>query len=338
MFIGRTIAQRNICGGEMSTGGVVGDWSLVVGFWLLAVRFFSNKAKEIVTCSRLCLMGIVWMIPFATKAHIMPNSNYVTETTFQLQNTPLPLIIAKRWNFPLRYVTDDQGYYAVRDWLNGILLTCHPKVIHFHYRQENPYTNIPIKTFTYKKVKDKTQDIHCTTQAGLITLLADARIRKPSSRLVDVRNFLARNFVEYQHLRCAITSKAIIESEFQTTLVSALQGVVQNSNILQYQKTLLGRIIDVAIFPRNPLQEIWLIECKLRSNNFYSAVGQLTCYRTELSQTTTSKIQLAIAIPLEAVDDYMRYIAGEINIHLISIVNGVVINAITGEALTADAF
>src|SRR5688572_11218447 len=36
-------------------------------------------------------------------------------------NTPLPLIVAKRWNFPLAHIqTDDGMAYAVQDWMRGL--------------------------------------------------------------------------------------------------------------------------------------------------------------------------------------------------------------------------
>src|SRR5688572_8091531 len=36
-------------------------------------------------------------------------------------DTPLPLIVAKRWDFPLAYVETDEGiHYAIHDWLRGL--------------------------------------------------------------------------------------------------------------------------------------------------------------------------------------------------------------------------
>jgi hypothetical protein len=41
----------------------------------------------------------------------MPNDN----------DTPLPLIVAKRWGFPLaHHVTEDGMFYAVQDWIRGL--------------------------------------------------------------------------------------------------------------------------------------------------------------------------------------------------------------------------
>jgi hypothetical protein len=37
------------------------------------------------------------------------------------ENTPLPLIVAHRWNFPLAHVqTEDGMFYAVQDWMRGL--------------------------------------------------------------------------------------------------------------------------------------------------------------------------------------------------------------------------
>jgi hypothetical protein len=46
---------------------------------------------------------------------ILPNSDSASD------NTPLPLIVAKRWNFPLAYVETPNGnLYAVQDWMRGL--------------------------------------------------------------------------------------------------------------------------------------------------------------------------------------------------------------------------
>jgi hypothetical protein len=34
---------------------------------------------------------------------------------------PLPLIVAKRWNFPLAHIKNEDGnFYAVQDWMRGL--------------------------------------------------------------------------------------------------------------------------------------------------------------------------------------------------------------------------
>ena len=36
-------------------------------------------------------------------------------------DTPLPLIVAKRWNFPLAHIKNTIGvYYAIQDWMRGL--------------------------------------------------------------------------------------------------------------------------------------------------------------------------------------------------------------------------
>ena len=288
----------------------------------------------------MAFMGIVFSLLKHAKEYDMPNSIVTTNTLVGVENTPLPLVIAKRWNFPLRRVLDDdENFYAIRDWLNGILLTSHPKVIQFHYRHQDPYAKIPVKLFTFKKLRNKNLDLHFTTQTGLMDLLADARIRKPRSRLVDVRNFLAKNFTEYRHLNIAIDDQPqLVESQFQRAVVSALQKIISDADIVQYYKTPLGHKADVIVSHHNSQNETWLIECKVKSGGFYSAIGQLTCYRAELLQSMGGNTQLAIAMPIEAIDDYMRHIAVQVNIRLISLVGDICIDGITGELLKADDF
>lgn len=43
------------------------------------------------------------------------------EESTNTDDTPLPLIVAKRWNFPLAHVKTESGMmYAVQDWMRGI--------------------------------------------------------------------------------------------------------------------------------------------------------------------------------------------------------------------------
>jgi hypothetical protein len=45
---------------------------------------------------------------------LIPNSN-------DDEQTPLPLIVAQRWNFPLAHVQTESGaVYAVQDWMRGL--------------------------------------------------------------------------------------------------------------------------------------------------------------------------------------------------------------------------
>ncbi len=52
----------------------------------------------------------------------MSNLPLPFEDDFQTDDdTPLPLIVAKQWNFPLRYAqTDTDMYYAIQDWIVGL--------------------------------------------------------------------------------------------------------------------------------------------------------------------------------------------------------------------------
>ena len=52
----------------------------------------------------------------------MTNLPFIFDDTTSSDDTPLPLIVAKRWNFPLAYhQTNDGIYYAVQDWIKGLV-------------------------------------------------------------------------------------------------------------------------------------------------------------------------------------------------------------------------
>jgi hypothetical protein len=49
-----------------------------------------------------------------TQLPFMPDSE-------ETEQTPLPLIVAQRWNFPLAHVQTENGIvYAIQDWMRGL--------------------------------------------------------------------------------------------------------------------------------------------------------------------------------------------------------------------------
>jgi hypothetical protein len=53
--------------------------------------------------------------PLMNDLSILPDSDSAAD------NTPLPLIVAKRWNFPLAFVETTSGnLYLLQDWFRGL--------------------------------------------------------------------------------------------------------------------------------------------------------------------------------------------------------------------------
>ncbi|MBZ0305473.1 MAG: hypothetical protein K8I82_05335, partial [Anaerolineae bacterium] len=51
----------------------------------------------------------------------MTNTSPILPLDFTPDDTPLPLIVAKRWGFSLAYHKTESGvFYAVQDWMRGL--------------------------------------------------------------------------------------------------------------------------------------------------------------------------------------------------------------------------
>lgn len=249
-------------------------------------------------------------------------------------DTPLPLIVAKRWNFPLAHVRTDNGiFYAIQDWLRGLTGIDDVRRILPKIRQRQPDLIKSFQTFPYKSTNDKIYQLPYTNEQGLINLLTYLRLALGRSRLAAIRNFVAQQLPEYAHLNCpAVAEKQFTEYEFQAMLIKALKSAVRNMELREYYPTPSGRRADIAV-GRTGYPPQLLIECKINNEEFYKAIGQLICYKTDLylEMPSISNIHLAIAMPYEQIDAYMRKIASANNFLLLSVVDGILIDA-TGTA------
>jgi hypothetical protein len=254
---------------------------------------------------------------------------------------PLPLKVATHWNFSLAFVeTDEDIYYAVQDWLRGILIK-DVRQIWSHIRKQRTEIDKLIKYFPYTTTNKKTYRIPYVNELGLMLLLASLRLSAGRNRLVTIRNFVASLSPEYEYLKCSsVSEKRHKESDFQSSLVRVLNSNFSISELIEYYITPLGRKIDILLIKNcasvHPLQKpqvILLVECKTEIKEFYKAIGQLNCYKAELSQGLfdTSTMSLAIAMPYNIIDEYVRNTARNLPILLLSVVDNTLIDAITGE-------
>jgi hypothetical protein len=256
-------------------------------------------------------------------------------------NTPLPLIVANRWNFPLAHIpTDDGLVYAVQDWMRGLLGGDIRRLL-AKLRRHHPDINTSIKMLPYTSTDNKVYQRPYTDEDRLMSILINTRLSRGRSRLVGIRNYIADFDAMYEYLRCsAVKEKGLVESEFQTDLVAALKSTTNDYEIHEYYPTSTGRVIDILAFRKHSDSQLrksqssyLLIECKANREDFYKAVGQVICYDAEISGSAfcTNNRTLAIAMPYELIDDYIVKIVTTLGIRLISIVENIAIDAVTGE-------
>jgi hypothetical protein len=252
-------------------------------------------------------------------------------------NTPLPLIVANRWNFPLAHIqTDDGMFYAVQDWMRGLLGRDARNILAM-MRRSNPQFSLSIKMLSYRSTDNKIYQRPYIDENRLIWLTVRTRLTRGKNRLADIRNFIADFAPEYQYMRCAsVEDKGLTEIEFQTALVTALKPSLPDYEVHEFYSTSAGHFIDIIAVKKYEDNgdnfACLLIECKAKREEFYKAVGQVICYSAEISGSpNTANLLLAIAMPYEIIDDYVLNMAMTLSIRLISIVDNLAIDAITGE-------
>jgi hypothetical protein len=264
-----------------------------------------------------------------TKTSLIPDAT-------EVDSIPLPLIVAKHFDFPLAHIQTESGLvYAVQDWLRGLLSGDVRKTLAY-MRRTHPELKSSIDMLPYRPADNKIYKRPYTNTDGLLYMLVHTRLSRGRSRLADIRNFIANLTPEYEYLKCSsVKSKMLTECEFQLMLIAALKMTVYNYKIHEYYPTPSRRVIDILIRRVDDYKNcpnFILIECKVKKDDFYKAVGQIACYNAEISRLFNSdNATLAIAMPYEIIDDYMRDMAVSLSIRLISPVNGVVIDAITNE-------
>lgn len=108
-------------------------------------------------------------------------------------STPLPLIVAERWGFQLRYVIQaGQYWYAVRDWVEGLTGSTDPK------RAWQSARNAP----EMQPILDAIRRVRLPGTAGSLTqviddkglyhIAANMRVTKSRGALAEIKEFLAK--------------------------------------------------------------------------------------------------------------------------------------------------
>jgi len=122
----------------------------------------------------------------------MTNLPLPFEDDFQdRDDTPLPLIVATRWNFPLAHVqTEDGMYYAVQDWIVGLIGVTNEQA-------SKDWTKLKKKTsplwrsLPYRASDGKTYKRPFTDDKGVYVIAQYLRPLEVRPVLEEVREFLA---------------------------------------------------------------------------------------------------------------------------------------------------
>jgi hypothetical protein len=111
--------------------------------------------------------------------------------------SPLPQLVAQKWNFQLaQHRKEDQVFYAIQDWIRGLTGEENGSKISRMWvdlRQKNPVfeTFVSIESLPYKASDGKTYFRDHTIDKGLYMIAQTLRVTKARPALAAIKKFLA---------------------------------------------------------------------------------------------------------------------------------------------------
>lgn len=157
----------------------------------------------------------------------MTNLPLFPESDPTSNDTPLPLEVAKRWQFPLAFhIVEGKHYYSIQDWLRGLYGDHNTRSIMSNFKKSKHETTLSKRSLPYKAADGKTYKRDHTTDEGLYLLAQYLRATSTTDRPVldEIKAFLASAgaFVDKVRLdpQTVLTSGAISPDD-------ALDAVIQ---------------------------------------------------------------------------------------------------------------
>lgn len=124
----------------------------------------------------------------------MTNLPLIPDTDSNVDDTPLPLIVAKRWNFPLAHVETENGlYYAIQDWMRGLTGETDTRKMWSYFKRQAAWEQMSSSTrrMPYITSNGKKQQREYTNDKGLYLIAQYLRITGNRPMLDEIRRFLA---------------------------------------------------------------------------------------------------------------------------------------------------
>jgi len=174
-------------------------------------------------------------------------------------STPLPLVVAHKWGFPLATITtNDIRFYCLRDWLVGLVDADYAKRIIRQYRLPKGlferYAN-SISTSLESDSMNRTQTVEYVTDELLYRITQDIRVtkaRRESTAIAAIKDYLAKAGVFVDLVRRepdkahAIVAVWYDEKEYRKLRVEgftheqALECLERRANSVQTRKWITG--------------------------------------------------------------------------------------------------
>jgi hypothetical protein len=107
-------------------------------------------------------------------------------------DTPLPLIVAKRWNFPLAHISSENGkFYAVQDWMRVLSSENETRYLWAQFKKTDAGKQMlsSNQRLPYKASDGKTYQRDYTDDKGLYLIAQYLRVMHDRPVLDEIRLF-----------------------------------------------------------------------------------------------------------------------------------------------------
>lgn len=118
----------------------------------------------------------------------------IPQTDPAANDLPLPLIVAKRWNFPLAHVSTEKGtLYALQDWMRGITGEEDTRYLMSKFKKTDAGQQMwnSVQRLPYRASDGKTYNRDYISDKGLYLIAQYLRVKEERPMLDEIRRFLA---------------------------------------------------------------------------------------------------------------------------------------------------
>lgn len=123
-----------------------------------------------------------------TSNPIVPFGSYTLDPSI-----PLPLHVAKQWNFPLQYhQVENQEYFSIKDWISGLTGSNRASHMWENYRDRYEGNRPPSRGMPYRAANGQTFTMDFATDEGLYKLTMALRVTRGRTALKAIKDFLAK--------------------------------------------------------------------------------------------------------------------------------------------------
>lgn len=124
----------------------------------------------------------------------MPDLPRLLDEATDADDTPLPLIVANRWDFPLSYVeSEEETLYAVQDWMRGLTGGNDIRKMWGYFKRQAAWRHMSSSTrrMPYITPNGRTHQRDYTNDKGLYLIAQYLRVKEDRPMLDEIRRFLA---------------------------------------------------------------------------------------------------------------------------------------------------